>query len=521
MTLAASAARARVGRTTMRHVTGGSINTLDPTMLGSTRESFGLSMSVYDRLMTFGRKPLADGMWTFDPETLRGELAERCEVSDDQCTITLHLRPDAVWHDGTPVTAEDIKWSLDRCVQGHSLAVPQFTSGSMTSPDQFRIVGEHMIQITLPKPDRLAVANLAMPYAIMINSRLARRYATHDDPWAQQWLQHNTAAGGAYRVDSFRPGINVSLTRNDAWKSTADGSRPFFEHVISQTVPEATARASLVERGDADIAIDLQAYDIIAMAMRKRVKISSIVQSNCFTHLAFDTQRAPFDNVLVRRAIAAALPYDDMFAACLFGRGQPLYGARWHDVAPDISFPQSLPLATDLPRARALMAEAGYPQGFETTFSYTTSQTTTAEPMAALVQEALGKIGIKVRIDKLPDATFNTMQAKRELPFYTDTGAGWIERTYYFFYLYFTRDQRWNFSNWRNMRMVSLIEKARFEIDEAAYEQDCRDMISLLIDQVPLVMLWQPKMDAVSSSDMEGFTYQYYRQVDFRTLSRA
>ncbi|MBM9402781.1 ABC transporter substrate-binding protein [Gluconacetobacter azotocaptans] len=513
-------ANARQNGTTLRHITGNTVNTLDPTMLGATHESFGVSMNVYDRLVTFGRKQ-SGSIWTFDPDVITGELAERYEISDDGCTITLHLRPDATWHDGTPVTADDVKWSLDRGVSARSLTAPQFSSGSLTSTEQFRVAGARTIEILLPRPDRLALANLAMPYAIMINSRLARRHATPDDPWAQQWMQQNTAAGGAYRVERFTPGVNIILTRNDAWGARSSGTSPFFERVISQTVPEATTRASLIERGDADIVIDLEAYDVIAMTARRRVRINSVFQSNCFTHLAFDTQSPPFDNVKVRRAVASALPYQDMFTASLFGRGHPLFDADWREVPPDISFPQALPLATDLKLARRLLAEAGFPDGFATTFSYATSQATTAEPMAALIQEALKRIGIQVDIRKLPDAEFNTLEAEKRLPFYTDTAAGWIQRTYYFFYLYFTRNQRWNFSSWRSPEMVELTGTARFETDRARYEDACRKMIALLADQVPLIMLWQPNMDAVTSPDIDGFTYQFHRQIDFRNLRRV
>lgn len=508
-------------RTTIRHITGNAINTLDPTMLGSTRESFGLSMSVYDRLITFGKKQLPNSIWTFDPDVIEGELAESYEISDDRCKVTLHIRPEARWHDDTPVTAEDIKWSLDRGVSADSLTKPQFSSGSLVSTDQIRIAGPHTIEILLSRPDQLMLPNLAMPYAIMINSRLARQHATSDDPWAQKWLQHNTAAGGAYYVESFKPGINTILKRNEKWHSYTQGAGPFFETVISQTVPEATTRASLIERGDADIVIDLESYDVIAMQARRQARIYSALQSNCFTLLAFNTQIAPFNNVKVRQAIAAALPYEDMFSASLFGRGSPLFNGKWKSEPTDISFPQALPAATDLVRARALLVEAGFPNGFTTDFSYATSQATTAEPMAQLLQEGLGKIGIRINIQKLPDAQFNTLEAQKKLLFYTDIAAGWIQKTYYFFYLYFTRDQRWNFSSWNSAEMVDLTSTARFETDSGKYEEECRKMITMLAEQVPLIMLWRPNMDAVTAPDLEGFVYQFYRQIDFRSLYRA
>lgn len=502
---------------TLRQVTSGAVNTLDPTMPGTTRESFGISMNVYDRLVGFGRKQV-NGQWVFDHTQIHGELAERFETSADGLKITLHLRRDATWHDGTPVTAEDVKWSLDRHVSAKSLAVSQFQTGSLTKPEQFRIAGPGVIEILLDKPDRLALSNLAVPYAIMINSTLAKQNATADDPWAQKWLQTNTAASGAYKVENFRPGVQVVLTRNEAWKG---GALPFFRRVICQTVPEAATRANLVERGDADLSIDLQASDIAALEQRGKVKIASIPQSNGFTHIAFNTRKAPFDNPKLRQAIAAALPYDDMFKAAIFGRGRKLFGGEWQGTPPNAEFPLPLPLKQDLARAKTLLAEAGLADGFSTTFAFSTSTAATSEPLAALVQEALGRIGIKIEIQKLPDAQLNTLQAEKKLDFYVDSGTAWLPATYYFFYLYFTRDQRWNFANWENARVTELANIARFERDTAAYEAQCREMIAILADQLPLLPLWQPNMDAVMGPQIENFTYQFYRQVDFRDLKRV
>src|ERR1700756_1816045 len=100
---------------TLRYVTGASVNTLDPNIPGATRESFALSMSTYDRLVAFGRKRL-NGKWVFDLDKITGELAESYEVSPDGLKLTFHLRKDAKFQDGTPVSADDVKWSLDRAV---------------------------------------------------------------------------------------------------------------------------------------------------------------------------------------------------------------------------------------------------------------------------------------------------------------------------------------------------------------------------------------------------------------------
>lgn len=176
---------------------------------------------------------------------------------------------------------------------------------------------------------------------------------------------------------SHRPGLQTILRRNEAWKCGPDGKLPAFRRIIAQTVPEAATRANLLERGDADLSIDLQASDIAALQSRSKVKLVAIPQSNGFTSIVFNTRMAPFDNVKVRQAIAAALPYDDMFKAALFSRGRPLFGADWVE-APSTAFPQPLPYKTDLAKAKLLLADAGFPTGFATTFSFAAGTAATA-----------------------------------------------------------------------------------------------------------------------------------------------
>ena len=510
-------AQAQTRAETLRYVTGNAVNSLDPTAPGSTRESFGVSMNVYDRLAAFGKKQL-NGQSVFDHTQIRGELAERIDSSADGTTFTFHLREGALWHDGSPVTAEDVKWSLDRTVSARSLAPPQMQTGSITSTEQFRIVGPRAVELKVARPDRLALANTCVPYALMINSTLAKRHATTEDPWALNWLKDNSAAGGAYIVESHRAGTQTILRRNDAWKG---GEMPNFRRIIIQTVPEVATRANLVERGDADLAIDLQPSDVAALEQRGRVKVVSVPQTNGFTHISMNNTMAPFNDVNVRRAIAAAMPYQDMFQAALFGRGRALFGASWTGTPPDASFPQPMPLNTNLARAREFLRASAHPNGFSTTFTIGTGTSGWAEPMAALLKEALARININVDIRKLPDAQFNTGQAERTLAFYTEGGTAWLPATDYFFRLYFTRPQRWNFSSFDNAEMNALTQEAQFSTDAARYETLSKRMIEILADQVPLLTVWQPLHEAVMARNIEGYTYWFYRQADFRDLKRV
>ncbi|MDB5403022.1 MAG: transporter substrate-binding protein [Rhodopila sp.] len=512
-------ARAQTREETLRAVSGSTINSLDPTLLNATRESIALGMNTYDRLVTFKRKTV-DGHLVFDLAHLRGELAESFTVSPDGLVISFKLRPDATFHDGTPVTVEDVKWSLDRAVLAKSGAAPQLSTGSLTRPEQFTVVDEHTFHVTLEKADQLALGNLATPFARIINSKLAKAHATADDPWADEWLKSNEAGGGAYTVDRFVPGEQLVMKRNNTWKSGEDGKLPYFKRVIVQVVPEAATRASIVERGDADISIDLQPTDVIALEQRGKVKVVSNPQLNAFSFFAFNGKRPPFDKVKVRQAIAAALPYDGMFKAALYGRGRALFGAAWTDEPPDASFPQPMSIHTDPVLAKQLLAEAGFPNGFKTTLIFSVGNAAIAEPVAALTKEALAAIGVEVEIRKLPDSQFASVATDKTFDMMTDGSAAYLPSTDYFFRIFFQGPTRWNFGSWDNPEIATLTQQARFEPDMSVYAKLAKRMIVLAEQQVPLVMLWQPNQEAVMARNIDGFTYWFHRQIDYRDLYR-
>ncbi|KRR21520.1 ABC transporter substrate-binding protein [Bradyrhizobium lablabi] len=505
---------------TLRYVTGASVNTLDPNIPGATRESFALSLSTYDRLVSFGRKQL-NGKWVFDLDKITGELAESFDVSPDGLKITFRLRKDAKFQDGSPVTAEDVKWSLDRAVTAPVLGKNQLLTGSLTSADQFKVIDPHTFEVTLPKPDKLALPNLAVVYPIIINSKLAKAHATAEDPWALAWLKENTAGSGAYVIESFKPGEQVIVKRNEAWNRGTTDKAAFFKRIIIQSVPEPATRANLVERGDADLVIDLQASDVQSLEAKAKLKVISTPQYNAVTFVSMNNQIPPFDNVNVRRAVAFALPYDDMFKAALFGRGAPLFGATWEaGKPPNGGYPIPQPVKVDLDKAREYLKAAGLPEGFATTFSFNVGQASTAEPMAALVKESLAKIGIKVDIQKLPDAQMSTQINEKKLPFFTEGIVAWLPSTDYFYRNFYIGNQRWNYSSINNPELTAIAQEARFEPDKAKYEEAGLKLNAIHFSEMPQIPLWQPNQDAVMAPSLEGYTYQFHRQVDYRDLSR-
>jgi len=130
--------------------------------------------------------------------------------------------------------------------------------------------------------------------------------------------------------------------------------------------------------------------------------------------------------------------------------------------------------------------------------------------LAALVKESLAKIGIKVDIQKLPDAQMSTQITEKKLPFFTEGVVAWLPSTDYFYRNFYTGDQRWNYSSINSAELTAIAQEARFEPDKTKYEEDGKKLNAIHFEQMPQIMLWQPSQDAVMSPSLEGYTYQFH-----------
>src|SRR5205085_9502064 len=171
----------------------------------------------YDRLMTHDKKTLPDGVESYDRDKFAPELAEDWNATDT--SVTFKLRRDAKFHDGTPITAADVKWSFDRAVTVGGFPTFQMKAGSLEKPEQFVVVDDHTFRIDFLRKDRLTLPDIGVPVPIVINSGLAGKHATEKDPWAMEWLKNNEAGGGAFRIEKWTPGQEVVYQRFDEWKS--------------------------------------------------------------------------------------------------------------------------------------------------------------------------------------------------------------------------------------------------------------------------------------------------------------
>jgi peptide/nickel transport system substrate-binding protein len=514
-----SPAKADARSETLLIVSESGPNNLDIQGVGTNVPGYEANWNCYDRLISHEMKTLANGTQYYDRDKFKPELAEDMSIGD--MSATFKLRKDAVFHDGTPITAKDVKWSLDRAVTVGGFPTFQMKAGSLEQTDQFVVVDDHTVRVDFLRKDRLTVPDLAVIVPCVINSELVKKNATADDPWGLNYTKQFTAGGGAYKVSKWTPDTEVVFERNDAWKS---GPLPKTKRIIWRIVPDAGNRRALLERGDADISYDLPNKDFAELRDGGKLSIVSTPYSNGIQYLGMNVTKPPFDNVKVRQAVAYAVPYQKIMDAVLYGLAKPMFGAA-PGTPTEAVWPQAHTYNTDIAKAKQLMAEAGAPNGFETTLSFDMGFQNVNEPQCVLIQESLNQIGIKTTIDKTPGANWRTELNKKTMPLFTNVFSGWLDYPeYFFFWCYDGQNSVFNTMSYQSKDMDALIDGARQAAaigDKSTYEKDVKGFVDLAFKDMPRIPLYQPYVNVAMQKNVSGYQYWFHRRLDYRALVKA
>lgn len=496
---------------------GQTINSLDIHRKGTNRPSYQVAVNVYDRLVSFGTKTTAAGL-SYDYTTIEPEVAESWVISDDGLTMTFKLKPGGKFHDGSAITAADVKWSYDRAVSVGGFPSVQMKAGSLLKPEQFEAVDDLTFVIKLPRKSKLTLPDLAVPVPMIINSTLAKKHATDKDPWATEYLHKNPAGSGAFTVARWDPGQQLVYERNENYTS---GPKPAVKRVVVREVPSPATRRALLERGDIQMSFNMPNKDAQELSGKNGININTSPIENAIYCLNPNLSFAPFKDKRVRQAVAWSVPYEAIFQSAAYGRGKPMWGGQ--STRPEtIDWPQPFPYSTDLDRAKALLKEAGMSSGFDVPLSISLAQADWMEPTALLVQENLAKVGIRATIEKIPGANWRTASlVEKRLPLHLETFGGWLNYPCYYFFWAYQHGHLFNSSNYKNDEIEKLTtETLHMATDDPGYAPRIKRMIEIAWDEVPRIALWQPALN-VGLNGASDYEFWFHRQLDARPLKRA
>jgi peptide/nickel transport system substrate-binding protein len=240
---------------------------------------------------------------------------------------------------------------------------------------------------------------------------------------------------------------------------------------------------------------------------------------NQMDFMAMNSQAAPFNDERVRQAIACALPYAQIFQGVFRGRGTPLFGGKG-ELRPAL-FPQPTDFTTDLDRASALLKEAGHSNGFDINLMYSIGKAAYFDPLSLVVRDALGKIGIRVTIDRLPGAQFDERVAARNFQMLLDNRVAWLSLPDYWFTAFYSGASTSNLGNFDDPKLNQMLKDLPGDASAEVYGEKTREMTRLVLNKVPMIPLRQGAVEFIMAKGLTGYTYWFHGLPDARDLKRA
>ncbi len=339
----------------------------------------------YDQLVNF-----VGGKDAF--ERIKPGLAESWEVSKDGLTWTFHIRKNAKFHSGNPVNADAVVFSLRRALKRHEPPI-WITEQFVPKPEMIQKIDEYTVTITTNQPlgDMLIASVFGYQgIASILDPAVVKKHATADDPYAVEWLKQHDAGSGPYILKEWAKRDRIVLEAfPDYWRG-----KPPLKQIIIKDLPEPTAQKLALIKGDIDIAWNLLPEMI--NALRGEAGISLIETPTFYYHYgAMNLGYKPFSNMKVRQAVRYAIDYDAITKGIMAGAA-----LKCHTIMPVGMFSHlDLLYHKDIDKAKQLMKEAGYEDGFKVELLTRTDLPYT--DIAAQVKEDLKKINIDVKVSAM------------------------------------------------------------------------------------------------------------------------
>ena len=471
---------------------------LDP---GEAYELSGIEViaNTYERLMQFEPS---------DVNKLVPGVAENVTVSDDGKTFTFKIRSGDKFASGNPVTAQDAAWSLQRVIKLEKTPVFLISQLGWTKDNIDKMVtatdaSTLKVTIGVNFAPTLVYALLGSVVGSVVDEKTAMAHEASGD-FGNAWLKTNSAGSGAYVLKSWKPNDSVVLEANPNYRLGAAK----LKRVVIRHIPEASAQRLALEKGDVDIADNLTPDQVTAVAGTKDVKITTIPQALLY-YIGFNQKTKELQDPKVRQALRYLIDYDGMANSFLKGADQ-VHQSFWASgfwAAYDEN-----PYKLDVAKAKDLLKQAGYPDGFSIDLDAPNFAPFTN--MAQSVQSTMAQGGVKVNIlpaEMKPLLTKYRARQHQMLmvywgPDYMDphTNAdGFITNN----------DNSdgasghplaWR-NTWQSTDLNAGVAAAASERDETKRQQDYIDLQKKLLDDGPYAIMFQSISQRADRANIKGF----------------
>jgi peptide/nickel transport system substrate-binding protein len=471
----------------------------DAVGLDPSHETDGMSLNITSEIY--------DGLVKFKPGTFDviPDIAQSWTATKDGKHWTFILKPGLKFSDGTPLDAAAVKFNFDRWRLTKDPYHGAFPYGYYAS--QFGGFPGTIVGVDAPAPNKL-VLTLAAPLGPLLRNLAMPSFAI-GSPTAIKKDPQNfgqaPVASGPYTLVEWVKDDHITLQANPLW----DGPKPAYSTVIVRDIPDQSTAVLSIKKGDVDLLTDPRPDDAKDLALQPGIKLYQ-QPSNNVSYLALNMDKKPFDNVLVRRAIAESI--DEKAIASGFYALGAVVADNWTPPGMLGENPALKAYPQNFAKARALLKQAGFPNGFSTQLYYFTSpRPYMPEPqrIAETIQADLKQAGIDVTLEPFEFSVFLTKVRNGEHPMCLIGWTGDNGDPDNFFYPLLDRDsavkgQAQNYSFWRDPKFHALMLAGQQSVDQKQRAEIYREANAMVHDQVPAVALVHSVVSFAAKSSIDG-----------------
>jgi peptide/nickel transport system substrate-binding protein len=368
------------------------ISTFDPAQIGEVVTS-ELMQNTCDSLVDFDPK---------DESKVVPLLAKSWDVSADRMQITFHLNEGMKFPGGAPATAKELAWSMQRVVLlgfGNAAAMTEYGFNKQNVKERITATDDNTLVMKLDKayPTNLILQAIAANrVAALLDEKTLMSKEVNGD-MGNKYLATNTACVGPYRLVQWNAGESIVLQANDEYY----GKKPNLKRVLIRHVAEPGTQRLLLQQGDVDIARDLSPDDLADLDGKPGLKVERVLKPQLF-FWTFNATDPIFKNEKVRLAMRYLIDYDGLGKSVMTYLGVPRASFAQLGATGALNAEEGQPFKLDIEKAKALLTEAGYPNGFEASVLIGTLPH--SAPIAQNVQANAAKVGVKLNIERMANA---------------------------------------------------------------------------------------------------------------------
>lgn len=451
---------------------------LDPQKTAATSTYF-VTMNIYEPLV------IMDENWQVQPR-----LAESWEVADDYQSVTFHLKKGVKFHNGREMTAQDVKYSIERLHEDDSPKKKYYTN--ITGAE---IADDYTITFTTEKPDAVLLTSFAYPWSVIVPEECA------------DTLKTNPVGTGAYRFKSWVPQQELNLTRNEDYYDTPAS----IENVVYKVVPDATTAMVGILNGDVDL-VDVTGSPIDPIENNPAVSLYK-KGINSVTVLGMNLDNPYLSNELVRQAMACAIDKDEIIQAVNQGNGDPVGSYLPSSAAEYIDTTDILPY--DVDRAKELLTQAGYPDGFTIGLTLPKSYPMYTS-IGQIVADQLERIGIHCEIEVVEWADWmQNVYTDKKYDMTVMANSGRLSA--YDFIARF-HSQSGDYISFKTGEADAILDELKDELDPDKRTQLVEDFQRLVAEKVPVVPIETQHRIYAMNSALEGYVMYPTETTEFKVL---